>query len=123
MEDQFKDGTYEIVGSAMKVQNELGFGLREKPYENALAIELEYAGFSIEQQQAFPILYRNRPVGDCIPDITIHSHQILVEAKAVESIGEKEIAQMLNYLRITRFKVGLIVNFGSRKVEWKRLVL
>lgn len=106
----------------MQVQNELGFGLREKPYENALSIELELNGFDPEQQKPFPILYKNRPVGDCIPDITLIACGILIEVKALDEIGDKESAQMLNYLRISGFKLGLVMNFGP-KVEWKRLVM
>ena len=122
MDDKPSDGTYEIIGCAMAVQNELGFGLREKPYENALAVELELSDFDIIQQNRFPILYKNRPVGDCIPDITLPELGILLEIKALDSIGEKESAQVLNYLRITKYKLGLVINFGS-KVECKRLVL
>ena len=106
----------------MTVQNELGFGLREKPYENALAIELRENGFEVIQQNPFPILYKNQPVGDCIPDITLMDHRILIEVKALDEIGDKESAQMLNYLRISGFKLGLVINFGT-KVEWKRLVM
>ncbi len=122
METHKEDGTYEIIGCAMTVQNELGFGLREKPYENALAIELRENGFEAIQQQPFPILYKNQPVGDCIPDITLPNLNILLEIKALDSISEKETAQMLNYLRIANYKIGLVINFGS-KVECKRLVL
>ena len=106
----------------MTVQNALGFGLREKPYENALAIELRDNGFEVIQQQPFPIIYKNQPVGDCIPDITLPELSILLEIKALDSITEKETSQMLNYLRISKYKIGLVINFGS-KVECKRLVL
>ena len=117
-----QDETYDIIGCAMQVQNELGFGLREKPYENALAFELELNGFEVEQQRPFPIIYKNRPVGDCIPDITLMACRILIEVKALDEIGDKETAQMLNYLKISGFKLGMVINFG-RKVEWKRLVM
>ncbi len=122
METRKEDGTYEIIGCAMRVQNELGFGLREKPYENAMAIELRDNGFEVVQQQTFPILYKNQSVGDCIPDITLPELNILLEIKALESITEKETAQMLNYLRIANYKTGLVINFGN-KVECKRLSL
>ena len=122
MEALSADGSYEMIGCAMRVQNELGFGLREKPYENALVIELEDSGFAVEQQLAFPIVYKNRPVGDCIPDIALPRDRFLIEVKAVDEIGEKEQAQMLNYLRISSYEVGLVINFG-RKVEWKRFVM
>ncbi|MFT5469399.1 MAG: GxxExxY protein [Verrucomicrobiales bacterium] len=124
MPEQFQDGSYEIVGCAMRVHNELGFGLREKPYENALAIELELSGFEAEQQRKFPIVYRDRLVGDCIPDITVDApRRLLIEVKAVERIGDSERAQVLNYLRITGFRLGLILNFGTAKLDWKRVIL
>ena len=95
METHKEDGTYEIIGCAMTVQNELGFGLREKPYENALAIELRDNGFEAVQQQPFPILYKNQPVGDCIPDLTLPELNILLEIKALDSISESKIQRAI----------------------------
>lgn len=105
----------------MAVHSGLGPGLREKPCEKALALELKHSGFGVEVQRPFPILYRNQIVGDCIPDITI-DQAIIVEAKSVDQIGKNEIAQILNYLRISRIEIGLIVNFKNPKMEWKRVV-
>ena len=113
--------TYEIIGAAMRVHNEMGPGLREKPYENALVIELRNSGSHVEPQRAYPIHYFDNIVGDCIPDITVDSH-ILVDTKAVDALGEKEFSQMLNYLRISKLEVGLVINFKPSKLEWKRLV-
>ena len=117
----FKDGTYEIIGSAMRVHRSLGPGLREKPYENALVIDLQNIGIKVQQQRAFPIRYLNSIVGDCIPDMTVHD-SVLVDAKSIDTIGETESAQMLNYLRIARLEVGLIINFKNPKLEWVRKV-
>jgi len=117
----FQDGTYEIIGSAMRVHNALGPGLREKPYENALVIDLQKNGIRAEAQRAYPIRYLGEIVGDCIPDITVQG-SVLVDAKSIDAIGENEIAQMLNYLRISRLEVGLIINFKNPKLEWVRKV-
>ena len=117
----FQDGTYEIIGSAMRVHRSLGPGLREKPYENALVIDLQNIGIKAQQQRAFPIRYLNSIVGDCIPDMTVND-SVLVDAKSIDAIGENEIAQMLNYLRIARLEVGLIINFKNPKLEWVRKV-
>ena len=118
---QFEDGTYEMIGCAMHVHRSLGPGLREKPYENALAIAFRKAGIPVCQQQAYPIRYEGEVVGDCIPDIT--SADILIDAKSIESMGDRETAQMLNYLRISGKQVGLVINFYNPKLEWQRVVL
>jgi len=116
-----EDGSYEVIGCAMRVHNALGPGLREKPYENALVIELRRSGLKAEPQRPYPILYLNRSVGDCIPDITVNG-DLLVDAKSLDAIGENEQAQMLNYLRISGLELGLIVNFKNPKLEWIRVV-
>ncbi|MCB1230659.1 MAG: GxxExxY protein [Verrucomicrobiae bacterium] len=118
----FQDGTYEIIGCAMAVHRELGSGLREKPYENALIIALREEGFAVEPQRSYPIYFRSHIVGDCIPDLTIN-REILIEIKAVDSLGENETAQTLNYLRISGLKLGLVINFKPSKLEWKRCVM
>lgn len=117
----FQDDSFTIIGCAMHVHNSLGPGLREKPYENALMIALKNKNLRAESQRAFPILYCGQPVGDCIPDITV-SGDFLVEVKSVDVIGDNEVAQMLNYLRIAVLKVGLIINFKNAKLEWQRVV-
>jgi GxxExxY protein len=119
---EFKDDSYEIIGAAMEVHNELGPGLREKPYENAIVIGLRQKGLEVEQQRAYPIYFRGHVVGDCIPDLTVNEN-ILIDAKAIESIGDNEIAQMLNYLRIAQLGIGLVINFKNTKLEWKRVVM
>lgn len=112
--------TYALIGCAMRVHNSLGPGLREKPYENALVIELERSGFFPEQQRPYPIRYLDKIVGDCIPDITVNG-EILVDAKSIDVIGENEIAQMLNYLRISHLELGFVINFKNPKLEVKRV--
>ncbi|MEM7602809.1 MAG: GxxExxY protein [Verrucomicrobiota bacterium] len=113
--------SYDVVGAAMRVHNSLGAGLREKPYENALIIELKEAGIEAVQQRAYPILHRGKTVGDCIPDITVAS-ELLVEVKSVEKIGEAETAQLLNYLRISGLELGLLINFKGSRLEVERFV-
>ena len=114
------DLTYQIIGAAMQVHNEIGPGLREKPYENALAIELRHLKLMVEQQKPYPIRYRDEVVGDCIPDLTIE-RTLLIEATSIGCLGEPETAQMLNYLRISTLELGLVVNFHNPKLEWKRV--
>lgn len=116
------DLTYTIIGCAMRVHNELGPGLREKPYENAFCIALREQGLRVEQQRAFPITYHGNFVGDCVPDIVVE-RTVIVEAKSVDVLGETEMAQMLNYLRIAKITLGLVVNFKPPKVDVKRVAL
>jgi len=116
-----RDDTYRIVGCAMEVLNALGSGLNENPYENALAVEFRLAGIDFKQQQPFPVLYKGRVVGECIPDLIVLG-KIVVEAKTVAAIGDSEIGQMLTYLKVTGHQVGMIFNFKNPKLEWERVV-
>ena len=86
---KFEDGTYEIIGCAMKVHAALGPGLREKPYENALMIALRKANIDAVQQRPYPIRYEGEVVGDCVPDITVSD--VLIDAKSISAIGDPEI--------------------------------
>lgn len=122
MKIQDGDLTYRIIGCAMNVHTELGPGLREKPYENALAVEFEEQSIDFAQQPNYPISYRNRHVGYCQPDFVVND-EVVVDCKSIPSLGEPEIGQMLNYLRIIRKRVGLILNFRGSKLEQKRVQL
>lgn len=117
----YQDHSYQIIGCAMEVHNTLGPGLNEKPCENALAIEFKLAGIDFLQQQPFPVIYKGHVVGECIPDL-IAFRKIVVEAKTVPSIGDSELGQMMNYLKITGHQLGIIINFRHPKLEWERVV-
>ena len=94
-----------IVGCAIEVLNELGHGLNEKPYENALTVEFGFKGIAYDQQARFDVTYKGRSVGEYIPDL-IAAKAVVVDAKAIDRITEIERGQMINYLRITRLRVG-----------------
>ena len=115
------DLTYQIIGCGMRVHSELGPGLREKPYENALAIDLEEQAIEFVQQPRYPIFYHGRVVGDCQPDFVV-ADEVVVDCKSIPKIGDDELGQMLNYLRIANKCVGLILNFRGIKLEIKRVV-
>ena len=117
-----KDLVYRVVGCAMEVLNELGHGLREKTYERALCHEFELQEIDYSQQAVYPVFYKETKVDDYIPDLVIEE-RIVVDTKTVDTIGENEIGQMLNYLRVTGLKVGILINFKKSKLEWKRVVL
>ena len=113
---------HRIVGCAMEVLNTLGHGLLEKPYENALVVEFGLQGIPYQQQPRFEVEYKSVKVGEYIPDL-ICFDQIVVDTKTIERITNNEIGQMMNYLKITGLKLGLLLNFKHAKLEWKRVVL
>ena len=118
----FAKEVYDIVGCAFEILNELGNGLLEKPYENSMVVEFQLRKIPVAQQTRFPVLYKTIPVGEYIPDL-IAFNSIIVDTKVIDHITNIERAQMLNYLKITEHKVGLIINFKRPKLEWERIVL
>lgn len=113
--------TREIIGSAMEVHRTLGVGFLEKVYENALVFELHSREMTAESQKPVAVHYKGRAVGDYFADIVV-ADRVIVELKVVTKLTEAHEAQMLNYLRATGLRVGLLLNFGTPRLEWKRLV-
>ena len=113
---------YSIVGSAIEVLRGIGHGLHEKPYENALVVEFGIRNLGLEQQRSFEISYKGVRVGQFIPDLLV-GNAVVVDAKVIERITNVERGQMLNYLRITGMKVGVILNFHKPKLEGERIIL
>jgi GxxExxY protein len=118
----FKDEVFQIVGCAIEVLNALGHGIVEKPYENALVVEFGLRQIPFKQQPAFDVLYKGQRVGAFVPDLIVFD-SIVVDAKVIDRITDHERGLMLNYLRITALRVGVILNFKHRKLEWERIVL
>jgi GxxExxY protein len=117
-----KAETEKIVGFAFEVLNEVGHGLNEKIYENALVVLFKLNQIAFDQQRRFPVFFRDVEVGEFIPDL-IAFNAVIVDAKVIERITDHERGQMLNYLRITKLRVGLILNFKHARLEWERIVL
>ncbi|MBM3880409.1 MAG: GxxExxY protein [Verrucomicrobia bacterium] len=117
-----KNEVYQIVGCAIEVLNELGHGLIEKPYENALVVEFGLKQIPFIQQPRFEVRYKGVAVGEFVPDL-IAFDALVVDTKVIEAITDHERGQMLNYLKITGHKVGVILNFKRAKLEWERIVL
>ena len=117
-----KEEVYQIAGAAMEVLNGLGHGFHEKPYENALTVEFRLRGIPFKQQPSFELCYKGEKVGEFIPDL-IAFDSVVVDAKVIDKITDHERGQMLNYLRITKLRVGLLLNFKNAKLEWERIVL
>ena len=114
--------TERIIGCAFTVSNTLGAGFLEKVYENALVIELRGAGLYVEQQKAMQVYYREQVVGEYLADILVNG-VVILELKAAQAIADAHQAQLLNYLRATGLRLGLILNFGSPRLGIKRMIL
>ncbi len=117
-----KEEVYKIVGCAFSVINELGHCGKEKIYERALCVEMESEGIPFEQQKRYPVIYKNTDVGVLIPDLVVYD-SVVVDTKVVPEISDRERWQILNYLRITGLRVGLLLNFYHPRLQWERLVL
>lgn len=111
-----------ILDAAVEVHRVLGHGLLEKPYENALCRELELRGIPCQQQPRYPVDYKGVRVGEFVPDL-VAFQSVIIDAKTIERITTHEVGQMLNYLRITGLRVGLILNFKNSRIEIRRIVL
>ena len=118
----FKPEVFQIVGCAIEVLNTLGHGLVEKPYENALVVEFRLRNIPIRQQPIFDIHYKGQKIGLFVPDL-IAFDAVIIDVKVIDQITDHERGLMLNYLRITRLRVGIILNFKHRKLDWERIAL
>jgi len=117
-----KDETHQILGCAFEVLNEIGHGLHEKIYENGLVVAFKLKGITCDQQKRFPVLFRDVVVGEFVPDLIAFS-AVIVDAKVIDRVTDHERGKMMNYLRITKLRVGLILNFKHARLEWERIVL
>ena len=120
-EPLYKAESEQIIGCAIEVHNGLGFGFHEKPYENALVVEFGIRKIPCEKQKQFELIYKEQKVGDYIPDLII-LNKIIIDTKVIPRITDHEIGQMINYLKVTGLRLGYIINFKHRKLEWKRIV-
>lgn len=114
--------TEKILGGAFKVHNALGYGFLEKVYENALTVELTRTGVSVEQQKTIPVHYEGVVVGNYLADIVVGG-RVILEIKAARQSDPAHEAQLLNYLKATGLRVGLLFNFGRSKLQYKRYVV
>jgi len=117
-----KELTQGIIGAAFEVHNILGNGFLEKVYQNALAKELGLRGYQVGVEVKIPVFYKDETVGDYYADILVNE-RIIVELKAVNDLTSQHEAQLLNYLKATGHKVGLLLNFGTNRVQIKRKIL
>ncbi len=111
--------TEAIIGCAFEVINELGAGFLESVYERAMAIALQQKGFKVQCHHPIQVFFRNKIVGEFYADLFV-DEKVIVELKAVKAIAPEHQAQTINYLKATGIEVGLLINFGSSKLEYKR---
>jgi GxxExxY protein len=112
--------TGQIIKAFYKVYNELGYGLLEKVYENALALELQSMGLGVRRQQPTRVYYLGRQVGDYYADLVVEN-LVIIELKCAEGINDAYEAQLLNYLKATEIEIGLLLNFGPTP-EFRRKI-
>lgn len=117
----YQDITKIIVDSAYEVHRLLGSGYLEKVYENALIKELEIRKLKCGQQIPLEVYYKDYVVGNYIADIIVEN-KIILEIKSISGIEEQNFAQLLNYLKATRKRLGFIINFGTSKIQIKRII-
>jgi len=120
-EYKYSDITEKIIGCAMKVHNTLGNGFQEVIYQRALAIELEAAKLLYVRELEMPIFYESAEIGTRRVDFLIEE-KIMVELKAVTLLEKVHLAQALNYLEAYKLEIGLLINFGNTRLEFKRLI-
>ena len=116
------DITYKINGAIFEVNKILGPGFLEKVYENALLFELKNRGLQADKQVPIKVTYKDNLVGEYFVDILVEN-QVIIELKTVEKLSNNHEAQLLNYLKATGIKVGILVNFKQTRAEIKRMVL
>ena len=113
--------TGEIIGAAMEVHSYLGPGFLESVYEESLAYEFELRKISFERQKAFNVFYKGRAVKSFVTDFVV-DNTVIVEVKAIKEITEIERIQVINYLKASGLEVGLLLNFGAKSLDYKRLI-
>ncbi len=105
--------TDKIIGCAYDVYNQLGYGFMEKVYENAMMIKLPQKGLAVVQQAPINVYFEDKLVGEYFADIMVNN-KVILELKAVSSLSKAHEVQLVNYLKATGVKVGLVINFGEK---------
>ena len=119
----FESEAYKIVGAAMEVHNVLGCGFLEPVYQEALALEFQERDIPFEREKPLDIYYKGYLLNKKYTSDFICYDKIVVELKAVSNLTSDHESQVLNYLKATGFRLGLLINFGSKSLETKRLVI
>jgi GxxExxY protein len=116
-----EDVSYRVIGAAMRVHNALGPGLKEAAYQHALSVEMEAAGLSFRPEHAVEIYLDQTAVGLLYLDHLVEDELVVEEKAFSHLLTDEEIAQVITYLCATGKRVGLLINFGRRRLEYKRI--
>ena len=116
----YSDVSEIIIGCCFEIMKELGSGFLENVYKNALFIAMKEKGLTVIAEQSFEVMFRNRKIGKYIADLTVEN-LIIVELKCCKTLLSEHQAQLINYLKASQLPVGLLVNFGNQKLEYKRV--
>lgn len=120
MNDEINELTHKIIGCAMQVHRFLGNGFQEVIYQRSLAIEMRYAGLEFEREKEMPIFYREVNVGTRRVDFFVEG-KVMVELKAIEKLEDVHKAQAINYCEAYNIADGLLINFGGKSLDFKRV--
>ncbi|GAO30473.1 GxxExxY protein [Geofilum rubicundum] len=118
----YKDEAYKIIGAAMNVHRELGCGFLEPVYSEALEIEFKQQGVPYQREVPLSIAYKGETLNKLYQADYICYQNIIVELKAISSFEGIHEAQVINYLKATGYKLGLLINFGEQSLKYKRIV-
>jgi GxxExxY protein len=118
---KYSELTAKIIGCAMEVHRILGNGFQEVIYQRALAIEMEIQGLKFLREFEIPIFYKDHPLGTRRADFFVEE-KVMVELKAVIQLEDVHLAQAINYLEAYKMEVGLLINFGSKSLQFKRVM-
>ena len=118
----YKEESYKVIGVAMEVHKELGYGFLEAVYQEALEIEFQKQGIPYEREKLLTISYKDIKLKKRYSADFVCYDKIIVELKALSDLTTQNEAQVLNYLKTTKCKLGLLINFGSKSLQYKRLV-
>jgi GxxExxY protein len=116
----YEELTGQIIKACFDVINELGAGFLESVYQNALVLALRQKGLMVEPQKPIAVIFRGENVGQFYADLLV-DEKVIIELKAVSALQPEHQAQLINYLKATGIEVGLLVNFGVPKLEYRRL--
>ncbi len=115
--------SYKIVGAAMEVHKHLGSGFLEAIYDEAFAVELSILGIQFEYQKDLKVFYKGRPLKRAYRADFVIDGKVIIENKASSGLTNNDRAQMLNYLKVTGYKLGILINYGLPSLQSERLVL
>lgn len=115
------DVTGRVIGAAMEVHSRLGSGFLESVYEEAMAVEFRHKKIAFERQKELPVYYRDSVIKKFVCDYVV-AGTVIVELKAIKALSEIERIQLTSYLKASRLSIGLLLNFGAKSLDFKRMI-